>query len=173
MSLINDSAPHFGAETERRCDLKSEAHSAHFAFVPRELASKCRELVQSYHSMHGYQHLADMLWHSDARDIIECNRDLSQVFKQASKSRYAKRANDSFVLIATIVLSVEVLARDFAGWGRRFPAARRDAEALLVDFPQRERGWFMDKYLYPSLTLHREFASVLSPSGPKAVPIGN
>jgi hypothetical protein len=173
MSLINDSAPDFRAGTDRQRDVTPDGQSVKFAFVPRELASKCRELVHSYHSIHGYRHLADMLWHSDARDIIECNRDLAHIFKDASKSRYAKRANDSLVLIATIVLSIEVLARDFAGWGKRFPAARRDAEALLVDFPQRERGWFMDKYLYPSLTLQREFANVLTPSASRTLPLGN
>jgi hypothetical protein len=173
MSLINDSAPDFGVGTDRQCGVNAEGQSTKFAFVPRDLASKCRELVHSYHSIHGYRHLADMLWHSDARDIIECNPDLALVFKEASKSRYAKRANDSLVLIATIVLSIEVLARDFAGWGRRFPLAKREAEALLVDFPQREHGWFMDKYLYPSLTLHREFANVLTPSGTKTVLVGN
>jgi hypothetical protein len=173
MSLINDGAHDLGAGTDPQRDLLAEAQGTKFAFVPRELAGKCRELVHSYHSMHGYRHLADMLWHSDARDIIECNRDLAHIFKDASKSRYAKRANDSLVLIATIVLSIEVLARDFAGWGKRFPVSKREAEALLVDFPQRERGWFMDKYLYPSLTLHREFANVLSPPGSRTVPIRN
>jgi hypothetical protein len=173
MSLIDDGALDVGAGTARPQDIKAGGQNTKFAFVPRELASKCRELVHSYHAIHGYRHLADMLWHSDARDIIECNRDLAQIFKDASKSRYAKRANDSLVLIATIVLSIEALARDFAGWGKRFPAARREAEALLVDFPQRERGWFMDKYLYPSLTLQREFANVLAPSPATPTPFQN
>lgn len=96
-----------------------------FRFVPNELARKCRKLLESYHEIHGYARLPDMLWHSNARDIIECHRDLMQVFKNASKSRCAKRANDSFLLIATTIVSLEVLARDFAGWGRRFPAGRR------------------------------------------------
>jgi hypothetical protein len=105
-----------------------------------------------------------MLWHSDARDIIECHRTLLQVFNSASKSRRAKHANESFSLIATIVVCLEVLARDFAGWGKRHPAAKSKAEAMYVDFPPRERGWFMDKYLYSSLNTHRELASALIPS---------
>ena len=106
-----------------------------------------------------------MLWHSSGRDIIECNPELALVFKGACKTRRAKQANESYVLLATIVLAIEVLARDFAGWGKRFPSARRDAEAFLADFPQREHGWFMDQYLYPSLTVNRQFAKVLTPSG--------
>jgi hypothetical protein len=134
-----------------------------FRFVPRDLAATCRKLIESYHVIHGCSKLADMLWNSDARDIIECHRGLSQIFKNAAKSRYAKRANESLLLIATVIVAVEVLARDFGGWGKRFPGARREAEELLVDFPHRDRAWLMDKYLYPSLSLHREIVRALSP----------
>jgi hypothetical protein len=114
--------------------------------------------------MYGYIGLPDMLWLSDARDIIECHRDLTQIFKKASKSRGAKRANDSFMLIATSIVSLEVLARDFAGWGSRFPTAKAEAEKLLGDYPQRQRIWLMDLYLYPPLGVRREFASALATS---------
>jgi hypothetical protein len=133
-----------------------------FGFIPDELAITCRTLVDSYHNIHGYSCLPDMLWHSDARDVIECHRDLLQTFKIASKARGAKRANDSFILIATVIASLEVLARDFAGWGQRFPEAKREADGLLVDFPSRRRVWFMDMYLYPSLGKFNGFASALA-----------
>jgi hypothetical protein len=152
-----------GSEAVRHAKVNGNAAS-NFRFVPRELAAKCHKLVESYHEMHGYARLPDMLWNSDARDIIECNSELTQIFKNASRSRGAKRANDAFLLVATHVVCVEVLARDFAGWGKRFAAAKREAEALLVDFPQRQRNWFMDKYLFPSLSIHRELASSLAPS---------
>ena len=72
-----------------------------FSFVPDELTVKCRSLIESFHGMYGYVGLPDMLWLSDARDIIECHEDLAQLFKKASRSRGAKRANDSFLMIAT------------------------------------------------------------------------
>jgi hypothetical protein len=133
-----------------------------FPFVPNELTAKSRKLIESYHALYGYAGLPDMLWLSDARDIIECHRDLTQIFKKASKSRGAKRANDSFMLIATAVVSLEVLARDFAGWGSRFPTAKREAEKLLGDYLQRQRVWLMDLYLYPPLGVRREFANALA-----------
>jgi hypothetical protein len=133
-----------------------------FPFVPNELTAKSRKLIESYHAMYSYAGLPDMLWLSDARDIIECHRDLTQIFKKASKSRGAKRANDSFMLIATAVVSLEVLARDFAGWGSRFPTAKREAEKLLGDYLQRQRVWLMDLYLYPPLGVRREFANALA-----------
>jgi hypothetical protein len=134
-----------------------------FRFVPRDLAGTCRKLIESSHAIHGCSQLADMLWNSDARDIIECHGGLSQIFKNAAKSRYAKPANESLLLIATVIVAVEVLVRDFAGWGKRFPGARREAEALLIDFPRRDRVWLMDKYLYPSLSMHRDIVRALSP----------
>jgi hypothetical protein len=172
MSLIDHTALDGESAGERQTD-GAFGPTSNFRFVPKELAAKCRKLIESYHAMHGYGCLPDMLWHSDARDIIECHRELMQVFKNASKSRGAKRAYESFLLIATAVVSLEVLARDFSGWGRRFPAAKRDAEAMLVDFPTRQRAWFMDKYLYPQPHTHRELASTLAPSTARPVAFQN
>jgi hypothetical protein len=136
--------------------------SPDFRFVPRELATKCRRLCESFHAMHGYGCLPDMLWHSDARDVIESHRDLNRIFKSAAKTRCAKRANDLLLLIATVMVATEVLARDFAGWGKRFPAAKREAEAVLIDFGARPRKWFMDQYLYPALDVHRGLGGILN-----------
>jgi hypothetical protein len=134
-------------------------------FLPRELADKCRTLIESYHAIYGYVSLPDMLWLSDARDVIEYDRDLMRIFRKASKSRGAKRANDSFLQIATAIVALEVLVRDYAGWGKRFPAAKREAEKLLDHFPQRQWVWLMDLYLFPPVDVRREFASALTPTG--------
>ena len=164
MSSIGDSAAETPAGSETRV-AGGSGIDVNFSFVPSELAAKCRSLVESFHGMHGYVGLPDMLWLSDARDIIERHADLAQLFKKASKSRGAKRANDSFLSIATAVVAVEVLARDFAGWGKRFPSAKREADKLFGDFPQRQRAWLMDLYLYPPpLEVRRELANALEPS---------
>jgi hypothetical protein len=166
MSLISDAAAETGTGEFTGA---GPGTSSSFRFVPRELAIKCRTFIESYHAMHGYAQLADMLWHSDARDLIDCQPDLAQIFKKASKSRCAKRTNDSLLLVATVIASVEVLARDFAGWGKMFPHAKRAAEAMLVDFPVRRRTWFIDLYLYPSIYAKREIAGALAPSASEQV----
>lgn len=163
MSLIEDTLRDTETEAGRQSDPNFEAPST-LRFVPRELAAKARKLIESFHAIHGYGCLPDLLWHSGARDVIECHRDLTQIFKTASKSRCAKRANDSLLLIATVIFALEMLTRDFAGWGKRFPAAKREADRLLGDMTQRPHAWFMDMYLYPSLGIHRELASELAPS---------
>jgi hypothetical protein len=160
MSSANDIAM---ATEEKATTRADSAGSSNFSFVPSELAAKCRSLIESFHAIHGFIGLPDMLWLSDAREIIECNADLAQMFRSASRSRGAKRANESFLTIATAIVSLEVLARDFAGWGKKFPAAKREADKLLAGFPQR-RAWLMDLYLYPPLGNRRALADVLDPS---------
>jgi hypothetical protein len=139
-----------------------------FRFIPRELAIKCRRLIESYHAIYGYVGLPDMLWLSDARDIIERDRELTRTFTRAARSRAAKRANDSFLHIATTIVSLEVLARDYSGWGKRFPAAKREAEKVLERLPQLRRTWLMDLYFFPPVGVHREVADPLAfyPSEP-------
>lgn len=163
MSANSDIAIEAGTDTEWQSSAGVRTPS-NFRFLPSELAVKCRALIDSYHEMLGYGCLPDVLWHSDARDIIECDPELAQLFKNASKSRCAKRANDALLLIATVLLSLEALARDFAGWGKRFPIAKREAERLLGGFPLKQRVWLLDMYLYPSLSIHRELAGALAPS---------
>jgi hypothetical protein len=163
MSLIGETLSGLTAEAATEAE-PSAAAIPGFRFVPAELADKCRRLIESYHAIYGYAGLPDMLWLSDARDVIECHRELMNTFKKASKSRGAKRANDAFLFIATVVVSLEVLARDFSGWGKRFPAAKREAEKVLGELPPRQRSWLMDLYLYPPLGVRREFASALEPT---------
>ncbi len=139
-----------------------------FQFIPKDLATKCRKLIESYHAIYGYVALPDMLWLSDARELIESHKELTLLFKKGSKSRGAKRANESFLLIATTIVSLEVLARDFAGWGKRFPAAKHAAESLLGGLSSRRRTWLMDLYLYPPLGVGRELPDVFPESSEPA-----
>jgi hypothetical protein len=161
MSVIEDTVRDVDTAASREAAFEQ---ASDFRFVPRELAAKARKLIESFHAINGYGCLPDLLWHSGARDLIECHRELGQIFKSASKSRCAKRANDSLLLIATVIFSIEMLARDFGGWGRRFPAAKREAERLLGGVSQPSHTWFMDMYLYPSLGIQRELAGELAPS---------
>src|SRR5271170_1444192 len=106
MSFTEGTAADTGSDFDLQTNADFQAISD-FRFIPRELAAKSQRLIEGYHAIHGYGCLPDLLWHSDARGIIELNRELTQIFKTASKFRCAKRANDSLVLIATVIFSVE------------------------------------------------------------------
>lgn len=144
-------------------ELQIEASSS-FGFIPRDLTVKAGKLIESFHAIHGCGCLSDMLWHSDARSLVEAHADLAKIFKSASKSRCAQRTDNSLMQVATIVFSLEMLARDFAGWGLRFPAAKQKAERLLVRPTQRARIWLMDLYLYSRAGMQRGLADAVAPA---------
>ena len=140
--------------------VEAAAPSPSFRFIPCELATKCQRLIESYHAIYGYVDLPDMLWLSNARDIIERDRELARIFKRATRSQTAKRANNSFLHIATTIVSLEILARDFSGWGKRFPAAKREAEKILGR-PLQLRRTLMDLYFFPP-GVRRELGDALN-----------
>lgn len=135
-----------------------------FEFVPNELAEKCRQLVEGYHALHGYACLPDMLWQGGARKLIEDDRQLGKLFRRAGKQRLARQANEAFAQIATTICAVEILARDFGGWGARFPAARRLAERLVAAHPAPAHASLLDMYLYAQLQVG---PAVVDPPGAK------
>jgi hypothetical protein len=156
-------------------DIKKHVNTAsiwvEFLFVPKELATKCRLLIERYHEINGYLCLSDMLWHSDSRRVIMNHRELRRIFKRAAMARSAKRANYSLLCIATVTMALEILVRDFAAWGTQFPDARQKAEILLgASFTR--RAWFMDMYLSQSDGFDRDTARKLAPSWPKILGVG-
>jgi hypothetical protein len=143
MSLVEKVQTH--AEATR----SAEFGGADFKFIPKALAEKCGQLIEACHAIPYYPSLPDLLWHGPNRDFIECDRNLAKIFKKASISRSAKKANQAFTLIATVVLALEILARDYAGWGKRFPSAKRKADALIGEFRPSNQSWLINIYLYP------------------------
>jgi hypothetical protein len=140
-------------------------------FLPRELTERSRQLIQSYHGVHGHAKLADLLWHPETREFIARHRELGPVVRKASLTRSAKRANESYVLVATILFSLEVLANDFAGWGKRFPLARLKADSILREHLPNARTWLMDFYLYQwRRTMDRTILTAISPPPAKPRP---
>jgi hypothetical protein len=122
-----------------------------FAFIPKTLAVKCRRLIETHHVLNGYGCLPEVLWHEEFRDFVETNQEIWQIFKRASAARSAKKANEGFVLIASTILSLELLANDFSGWSARFPAEKMRAIAILQKHRVSSRTRLMDFYSRPYL----------------------
>ena len=142
-----------------------------FRFLPKELNERSQQLIESYHGVHGYAKLADLLWHAEIRQFIVFHDDLKAVFRKASIARSAKQANQGYVLIATVLLSLELLANDFAGWGKRFPFAKLRADSILREHLPNARTWLMDFYLYQwRRTMDRAILSTISPPAANARP---
>ncbi|MFZ3358797.1 MAG: hypothetical protein WCA56_13265 [Xanthobacteraceae bacterium] len=136
-----------GALSERRRQSRADGSASDFAFVPQELTVQCRSLIERYHRIHGYACLFELLWRADTRAFIENHKALRRIFKKACMARYIQRANSSLLFVATAIMTLEALVRNFSAWGTRFPDTRQRAEELLSASPFSPRVWLMDTYI--------------------------
>ena len=140
-----------------------------FSFLPKALVDKCKPFIIRYHELNGYSCLPDILWHPETRNFIETNAALNQLFRKSTSSRGAKKANEGFVLVATVILATEILASGFAGWATRYPGARKKAQALLAEYVPSSRAWLIERYLYPQIDRSRSILGALAPPDPAPV----
>jgi hypothetical protein len=134
-----------------------------FSFLPKELLERCNPFIVRYHEMHGYASLPDILWHPEIRNFIEIDETFQRLFKKSTSSRSAKRANEGLVSIATFIMAIEILAIGLAGWGSRYPAARKRAQELLDEFVPSSRSRLIERYLYPQTKHGTSLAAVEPP----------
>ena len=124
--------------------------SPDFGFLPQNLRNQCRSLIESYHGLHGYGCLPDLLWKAGLGPFIETHREFRQILKKASTTRSAKKANDGFTQIATTLLSLEILASNFAGWSTIYPPAASTSKLILKRHARFSSSTpLMESYLYP------------------------
>jgi hypothetical protein len=120
-----------------------------FGFLPKSLTLQCRSLIESYHELHGYTCLPDILWKARLGPFIQKHREFQQLLKKASTTRSAKKSNGGFARIATTILSLEILASSFSGWSAIYPEAGSKAHAILRRNAQSPHMPLMEFYLYP------------------------
>jgi hypothetical protein len=142
---------------------EDEAEHLDLNFLPVDLVKQCRNLIESYHDVHGYTCLPDMLWRARLGPFIERHREFRQRLRKASTTRSAKKSNQGFVEIATAILSLEILTSNFAGWSALYPGAG----ARALDVLKRQAGGsltpLMDFYLYPPKYISSAALSKLTP----------
>ena len=132
-------------------------------FLPGNLTKQCRSLIESYHEVHGYACLPDILWKSRLGPFIERHGELRQCLRKASTTRSAKKANDGFVRIATTILALEILASSFAGWGALYPDAADGARTVLKSTARGAHMPLMEFYLYPPKQISAAAIATLAP----------
>jgi hypothetical protein len=137
-------------------------------FVPANLSKQCRSLIESYHRIHGYAALPDLLWKSGLGPFIESHQQLRQLLRLASTTRSAKKTNDGFLQIATAILSFEILASSFAGWAGLYPEASHIARTLLTPLAAGQQMPLMAFYLYPPQHMSPSAIATLVPPHPDA-----
>ena len=131
--------------------------------LPESLTRQCRRLIESYHAIHGYSCLPNMLWRSHLGPFIERHKQLGQLLKRASTTRSAKKSREGFVRIATTILSLEILASSFAGWSALFPEAAERAHALLKRNALSPKMPLMGFYVYTPKYVSSTAIATLTP----------
>jgi hypothetical protein len=158
-----------GTAIDRVSNDAGQIESIDLCFLPGNLTRQCRSLIESYHEVHGFACLPDVLWKSRLGPFIEKHKDLRQFLRRASTTRSAKKANEGFVLIATTILSLEVLASSFAGWGAIYPDAADAARLILKRNAGGPHTPLMEFYLYPPKHISSAAIAALAP--PSAQPV--
>jgi hypothetical protein len=154
VAVANDAGKAELADKTENCDL---------SFLPKSLTAQCQGLIESYHELHGYACLPNMLWKARLGPFIQAHQELRQLLKKASTTRSAKKSNEGFVRIATTILSLEILASSFAGWSAIYPEAGSLAQAILKQNARSPHMPLMEFYLYPPKYLSSAAVATLIP----------
>lgn len=144
-------------------DSSANSNSPDFGFLPQSLIAQCRSLIEGYHELHGYICLPDILWKAKLGPFIEDHREFREILRKASTTRSAKKSNDGFVRIATTILSLEILASNFAGWSTIYPQAASRAHGILRHHAGVSHTPLMDFYLYPPKYISQAAIATLAP----------
>jgi len=132
-------------------------------FLPKDLTRQCRSLIESYHDVHGFASLPNMLWKFRLGPLIERHRELRHLLRKASTTRSAKKASDGFVQIAAMIVSLEILASSFAGWSAIYPVEAEIARDILRRNAHGPHMPLMDFYLYPPKEISAAAVAALAP----------
>jgi hypothetical protein len=143
--------------------LADKSEDLDFSFLPKSLTTQCQSLIGSYHELHGYACLPDILWKARLGHFIEAHQEFRQLLRKASTTRSAKKSNEGFVLIATTILSLEILASSFAGWSAIYPEAGSVARAILKQKALSSHMPLMEFYLYPPKYISSAAIATLAP----------
>lgn len=134
-----------------------------FSFLPNSLISQCQVLIESFHDLHGYSCLPDILWKTGFGPFIEAHEPLRQLLRKASTTRSAKKSNAGFVRIATAILSLEILASRFAGWSNLYPREATRSRNILSATTRGLQNQLIEFYLYPPKHLNSAAIATLAP----------
>jgi len=159
-----------GADNASDAACADKVENLDFSFLPTSLTVQCQRLIESYHELHGYASLPDILWKARLGPFIETHREFRQLLKKASTTRSAKKSNAGFVQIATTLLSLEILASSFAGWSAIYPQAASGANAILKRNARSPHTPLLEFYLYPPKHISlAAIATLVPPAKPELV----
>jgi len=92
--------------------------------VPETLIAKWIIGVKGLHEQDGWDSMPRILWDKDTMTFIGCSRGLMEMLKVATKSWRSSKRHEAATYLASIVLAIESLGSNFAGWGDRLSGSQ-------------------------------------------------
>jgi hypothetical protein len=118
-----------------------------FKWIPQKLIAKWIMGVRAKHEQHGWESMAGILWDQNTMVFIGRSNGLMEMLKVATKSWKSSKRNEAQTYLASIVLSIECLGCNFAGWGECYPNAKKRADEILNSYFKTNRTRLLDVYM--------------------------
>ncbi len=118
-----------------------------FGWLPQKLLDNWIMGVKAKHEEHGWNSMPGILWDVDTMVFLGCHQCLMIMLETATKSCNSSERNEYSTYLASIVLSIECLGCDFAGWGTRYPEAKKKADGILDNYLANKRMRLLDVYM--------------------------
>jgi hypothetical protein len=103
--------------------------------------------VKAKHEQHGWGSMPGILWDVDTMVFFGMYQSLMAMLGTATKSWRPSKRHEYEAYLVSIVLSIECLGCDFAGWGTKLPEAKCKADGILDTYFAKNRMRLLDVYM--------------------------
>jgi hypothetical protein len=76
----------------------------------------------------------EVLWDKDTMGFVACNKGTMKMLQGATKSWRSSKRHEFATYLLSLILAIECLGCDFAGWGTRYPESKAKADEILDKF---------------------------------------
>jgi hypothetical protein len=118
-----------------------------FQWVPTKLFELWVMGIKSKHEEHGWTSMPGILWDVDTMTFFGCCKTTMPMLKLANNSWRPSKRHEYQTYLASMVLAIECLGCDFAGWSARYPEAGKQAEQILNTYFINHRARLLDVYM--------------------------
>lgn len=134
-----------------------------FEWLPEKIFGMWVMGVKARHEKQGWGSMPSILWDQDTMVFFGSHRGLMNMLEVATNSWRPNKRHEYQTYLASIVLSIESLACDFAGWGTRYPELRSKAVEILDTYFTNNRTRLLDIYLPQRDQFGRDELTALGP----------
>jgi len=118
-----------------------------FAWLPEKLVPNWIMIVKAKHEQNGWGSMPGILWDQETMAFFGMYDGLLSMLGKATSSWRPNKRHEYQTYLASIVLSIECLADDFAGWGTRYPDAKQKADKIVETYFTNKRTRLLDVYM--------------------------